>query len=453
MNSPRCSGSWHRRSFLQWGGLALGGLTQADVLASRAAAGESSRDTSVILLYLHGGPSHLETYDLKPDAPTEYRSLYQPIATNVPGLDVCEWFPLQAKIADKFSLVRSLHHDVGIHSDGGIIVLTGKRPTVLDPTSQSKSEHPDLGSIASRLRGIGRQGLPPYVAIPQAMYMTRPTYLGAQHGALVVGNPAAEGFRSPLPRPADEAGARQLERRRELLRQVDARGAAVPGVQSDAAEKFRELAFEMMTSPTASAAFDLAREPDSLRDRYGRHLWGQGCLLARRLAEAGTAVTTLYVDTPFQGPEYTNWDDHILNAGRPGHFADYMRRRLPPLDQALSALIEDIFARGSDRRILVVVMGEFGRTPRISHNASGTGRDHWPQAYTALVSGGGLRMGQVVGATNGKGEYPTERPYSPQDLLATVYRHLGIDWRQPFLDPAGRPTAILPHGEPIRELG
>jgi uncharacterized protein (DUF1501 family) len=170
------------------------------------------------------------------------------------------------------------------------------------------------------------------------------------------------------------------------------------------------------------------------------------------LAEAGAAVITLNINTPKNGEEFTNWDDHIQNAGRPGHFGKYMDVRLPYLDEALSALIEDIFARRLERRIMVVVTGEFGRTPRLSKNVNGVGRDHWPQAYTALVSGGGLRMGQVVGATNSRGEYPTERPYTPQDLLATIYRHLGIDWNTSFTDYAGRPVAVLPEGRVIDEL-
>jgi uncharacterized protein (DUF1501 family) len=208
----------------------------------------------------------------------------------------------------------------------------------------------------------------------------------------------------------------------------------------------------MLTSSHTARAFDLAPETDKVRDRYGRNLWGQACLLARRLAEAGTAVTTLFINTPRNGPQYTNWDDHAGNAGRPGHFAGYMSVRLPYLDQALSALIEDIFTRGLDRQIMVVVMGEFGRTPRLSKGPLGVGRDHWPDAYTALVSGGGLRMGQVIGATNSKGEFPSARPYSPKDLLATVYQHLGIDYRQAFLDHSGRPVPILAEGKPIVEL-
>jgi uncharacterized protein (DUF1501 family) len=219
-----------------------------------------------------------------------------------------------------------------------------------------------------------------------------------------------------------------------------------------ASDRLRDLAFHMLTRPEAAAAFDLTRESDALRDRYGRHLWGQACLLARRLAEAGTAVITLYIDTPQTGPDWTNWDDHIMNAGRPGHFARYMERRLPYLDQALSALIEDVYQRGRDRQILIVVMGEFGRTPRLAHNAQGTGRDHWPDACTVVLSGGGLRTGQVIGRTNSKAEYPIERPLTPQDILATVYRHLGIDPQHTFRDLAGRPIPVLFAGQPIAEL-
>jgi hypothetical protein len=447
-----CHGPVKRRDFLAIGSLAIGGLAFSDVLAGRAAAGATATDTSVILLYLHGGPSQLETYDLKPDAPIEYRGVFRPIATNVPGMEICELFPRQARLADKFSLVRSLNHDVGIHSDGGIVVLTGKRPTQLDPTSQSKSEHPDFGSITSRVRGLGPHVVPPYVAIPRQLYMTRPAYLGLQHAAFELNDPSSPNYLPPTVALASR-NAKSLDDRRRLLadfdrlrRDVDASG------EIEATDRFQRLALEIITSPRTAAAFDLSKENESLRDRYGRNLWGQGCLLARRLAEAGVGVISMYIDTPKTGQEFTNWDDHIMNAGRPGHFGKFMEVRLPYLDQALAALIEDVFARGLEQRILVVVMGEFGRTPRLSRNANGVGRDHWPQAYTALVSGGGLRMGQVVGATNSKAEFPVDRPYSPQDLLATVYQHLGIDPAATFDDFFGRPVHILNEGRPIDDL-
>jgi hypothetical protein len=431
----------------------MGGLGLADVLAARARAGQMTTDTSVILLYLHGGPSQLETYDLKPAAPIEYRSVFDPIRTNVPGLDICELFPLQAQLADKFSLVRSVHHTMSSHTDGGIEVLTGKTPLRPDPTSQSKSEHPDLGSIASRLNGPHPDAVPRYVAIPQPLYMIRPAYLGLHHGPFAVGDPSSKDYKPPTLQLATGAEGRGLDDRRGLVRQLDRlRGNLDLRGSLDGTDRFRDLAFDMLTGTKVAAAFDLSREKEALRERYGRHLWGQGCLLARRLAEAGTSVITLYIDTPKTGPEFTNWDDHILNAQRPGHFGGYMKTRLPYMDQALSALIADIFERGLDRRILVAVLGEFGRTPRLSHNANGSGRDHWPDAQTVLLSGGGLRMGQVVGATNSKAEFPVERPYTPKDILATIYRHLGIDSQITFPDHSGRPIHILEEGAPIREL-
>jgi Protein of unknown function (DUF1501) len=435
MFAPNSYGRFARRDFLRFGSLAMFGA------AVPAASASPRSDTSVILLYLHGGPSHLETYDLKPDAPEGYRSVFQPIRSTVPGMDFCEWFPRQAKIAGRLALVRSLHHDVNIHSDGGIVTLTGKRPTVLDPASQSKSEHPDFGSVVSRMRESQSTAVPQYVAIPTTPYMTRPTYAGRHHAGFAVGDPSSVTFRPPgLSLAATEIA--RLDDRRILFGKLE----------RSPADPLRNRAFDLLGSRTVAEAFDLARESEKLRDRYGRNLWGQGCLLARRLAEAGTGVVSLFIDTPKNGPEYTNWDDHIQNAGRPGHFAGYMKTRLPYLDECLSALIEDIYDRGLDRKVMVVAFGEFGRTPRLSTNANGTGRDHWPQAYSALVSGGGLRVGQVVGSTNARGEYPSTRPYTPQDLLATIYRHLGIDPSHAIVDASGRPTAILFEGRPIPEL-
>jgi len=440
------SDRFDRREMLRIGSLAIGGLTLPQMFAARAATPMPRRDTSVIMLYLHGGPSHLETYDIKPSAPEGYRSVFKPIPTNVPGIDICEHFPRQAKIADKFAIVRSLNHDVNIHSDGGIVVLTGKRPTVLDPSSTSKSEHPDFGSIASHIRGYGPDPVPPYVTIPVSPYMTRPTYLGLHNAGFAVGDPSTPNYRPPqlTLNSRDIAG---LDDRRRLLHELDrVRASLNPG------DRFREQAFDLLTSRKVGEAFDRTRESEKVRDRYGRNIWGQGCLLARRLATAGVAVINLYINTPQNGPDFTNWDDHIQNAGRPGHFAGFMKTRLPYLDECLSALIEDVYDRGLDRNIMIVVVGEFGRTPRLSTNANGTGRDHWPQAYSALISGGGLRVGQVVGATNSRGEHPAARPYSPQDLLATMYRHLGIDPSQPLMDATGRPTPILADGTPIPEL-
>ena len=452
MPFSRCAGPLNRRDFIQVGSLALGGLSLTDVFAGRAAAGDIHKDTSVILAFLNGGPSQLETYDLKPDAPSSYRGVFEPIETNVPGIQIAELFPLQAKLADKFSLVRSLHHDLDSHSDSGIIVLTGKRVRKPDPTSRSKSEHPDFGSIASSVRGMTRHAIPPYAAIPQQLDMTQPSYLGRHHRAFDIGDPSAQDYSPQQFRIVGGRDGEKLENRKTLLKQLDRfrSGLDLSG-NLDGMEKFRDLAYRMLTSPKTAQAFDISQEDGKLRDRYGRNMWGQGCLLARRLAEAGTSVITVYFDR-LKAASNSNWDDHPGADGRPGHFAQFMGPRMPALDQCLSALIQDIFDRGLDKRVMVVAVGEFGRTPRLSQVDGNTGRDHWPRAYTALVSGGGLKMGQVVGATNSKAEYPTERPYTPQDLLATIYRHLGIDIHTTFNDFAGRPIAVLDSGEPIPEL-
>jgi uncharacterized protein (DUF1501 family) len=207
----------------------------------------------------------------------------------------------------------------------------------------------------------------------------------------------------------------------------------------------------MLISPKVASAFDLSREDPRLRDRYGRHLWGQGCLLARRLAEAGSSVITIDALAPSLKERYFSWDDHI-NAQTRWDLGDAMRHRAPFMDQALSALIEDVYARGLDRKVLIVAAGEFGRTPRLTHAAGLIGRDHWPDAQSALISGGGFRMGQVIGSTDRQGAYPAERPLTPKDLLATIYRHLGIDHRAEFRDVTGRPVPVLAEGEPIPEL-
>lgn len=258
----------NRREFLQIGLLGVGGLALSDVMAARAVAETVNSDTSTIMLYLHGGPSQLETYDLKPQAPIEYRSIFNPIATNVSGMEICELFPRQAAIADKFSLVRSLNHDIGIHSDGGIIVMTGKRPSVLDPTSQSKSEHPDFGSITSRLRGMGANAIPPYVAVPSQPYYTRPTYLGRHHAAFDAGDPSSTDYAPLQTQIRVGRDAVVMENRKALLADFDRlRKDLDQSGQLEAAGHFRERAFELLTSSKTAAAFDLSKEDDRLRDR------------------------------------------------------------------------------------------------------------------------------------------------------------------------------------------
>jgi hypothetical protein len=368
-------------------------------------------------------------------------------------MEICEYMPLQAKIADRFSLIRSLHHNMSAHNDGSIEMLTGKTPSVPDPTSQARSEHPDFGMIASRLRGPTSSGLPQYIGAQRAPFMTNPGYLGASHRAFETGDPSQPKFAPRNLTLVTGVNNGRLDDRKHLLSQFDDMRRAVDQEQ-DGTDEFRAAAFSILTSPAVANAFDLSREDTTLRDRYGRHRWGQSCLLARRLAEAGAAVINVDATAPNDTTKHFSWDDHA------GAFhLDYAQReRLPQMDQALTALINDLHDRGLDQNVLVIACGEFGRTPRVTHAATnfsgqiGLGRDHWPNAFSALIAGGGLRMGQVVGQTNSKSEYPTHDPVTPQDLLATVYRHLGIDWRQQFLNFAGRPVPILPSGRPIRQL-
>jgi hypothetical protein len=442
-----------RREFLRIGTLALGGLALPDLLRVRAQAATSPPDTTVILFWMWGGPSQLETWDCKPDAPSEYRGPLRPIHTTVPGLDVCEVFPLQAKLGHRISLVRSLHHKMSSHNDGSIELLTGKTPVKEDPTSTAKSEHPDFGMIASHARAQDPSGLPRYVGIPRVPFMVQPNYLGMAHAGFAAGNPALADYRPRNLLLDAGVDGRRLDDRRGLVAQLDRlRRAHDLAGAVQATDEFRHQAFQLLTSTTVADAFALERETAATRDRYGRHLWGQSCLLARRLAEAGVSVITIDALTPEPGnPIYFSWDDHA-NPATGWNLEGAMRLRGPYMDQALSALIEDVYARGLDRKVLIVAVGEFGRTPRLTSPQGVLGRDHWPSAQAALVSGGGLRMGQVIGATTSKAEYPVERPLAPQDLLATIYRHLGIDYRATIADFAGRPQHILSSGEPIREL-
>lgn len=448
-----CAGPLARREFLRAGVLGLGGLSLADVLAARAVAGSPEAATSVILFWMWGGPSQLETFDPKPEAPSEYRGPFRSIPTRVPGMDVCEAFPLLAQMTDKVSFVRSLHHTMSSHNDGSIELLTGKTPLVPDPSSTARSDHPDFGMIAGRVRGPHRQGIPQYVGIPTQPFMTQPGYLGLAHKAYVTGDPAVENFAPPNLSLAAGVDGTRLNDRRALVSQFDRfqRGIDVAG-SLDGVEQFRAAAMTMLTSPAVRDAFDLGRESPKLRDRYGRHLWGQSCLLARRLAEAGTAVVTIDALAPKAGmPLYFSWDDHA-NAQPGWDLATGMKLRAEHMDPAITTLIDDLHQRGLDKRVLVVAVGEFGRTPRVSQANGCLGRDHWPSAMTALVAGGGTTGGQVIGATTSKAEYPTERPLTPQDLLATIYRHLGISPEIAFPNFAGRPIPILSTGTPIREL-
>jgi hypothetical protein len=428
-----------RRDFLQAGALGLGGLTLADTLRLRA-QGNGRRPRSVIMIWLAGGPSHIDMYDLKPDAPIEYRGEFKPIKTKVPGFDICELMPLQAQITDKLALVRTLQYeDPKSHNPEQI--FTGY---------PVPAQRPPFGAVISRF-GQGRKDLPAYVSLGKRIYggaggerleSEKPFFLGAAHGPLYVESMArSEG------KPDDDAAVRNLGRhpettperlddRRQLLkaldtqlRHLDSRPAA-GGVDA-----FTAQAFDLLSSPRARAAFDLEREPSQVRQRYAS---GQSrkLLMALRLAEAGVPVVTL---------QFGSWDTHY------GNFTA-LRSLLPAFDRGLHPFIIDLHERGLDKEVLVVILGEMGRTPKVATtDRYGGGRHHWMEASFALFAGA-VRTGQVIGETDSRAERPKTRGLGPQNLLGTIYHLLGIDPKLQVPDFTGRPTALLDDGEPIEEL-
>lgn len=463
------SSSLSRRELLRTGLVGFTSLSLAELLRIRAMAeaqnpaAKPAEKTAVILVWLRGGGSHLETFDPKPDAPADYRGPYGPIETNVAGIRIGELLPRLSKLADKYALLRSVAHTGGGHPAGSLQILAGDP----DPQDKIKPVYPDWMSVVSYLRRDPKRALPNYVAVnPVDNYdsftIAGPTYVGPAYEPFkVTGDPSSPTFEIPN---IGASGERQssLSRRMglkgsldQLRRQMDATGVM------QAADAFESQALNLLTSPEARAAFDLSKEDDKLRDRYGRHQWGQQCLLARRLVEAGVDVVTTEFDGPLCG-RVQNWDDHSVNQ----HVFDAYKFRSPTFDQSVSALIEDVYQRGLDKRVLVIVTGEFGRTPRISYVASSgggvasgeagviqPGRDHWPRANSMLFAGGGIKTGQVIGATDARGEDPIERRVGPGDFLATIYRHLGIDYRRVALPNfAGRPIPIVSEGEAIAEL-
>ena len=452
-----------RRRFLHAGSLHSVGLGLSHVMRLRdlSASELPARrdDTAVILVWLTGGLSHMDTYDLKPEAPLEYRGDFAPIRTNVPGIEVGELLPLQAKIADKFSLIRSVSHGYSDHDGAHKRILTGRSPK---SAVGFVNDAPSVGCIVNKVREPLRPDMLAFTSGQRPdtnadSYSQGAGYLGKSYEPFLVGDPSLEKWSIPNLTVIPELAPRMTDRR-ALLAGFDRVRSNIDVMEvMTSGDHFQQKALSLLTSDSVRKAFDISQEDPALRDRYGRNAYGQQALLARRLVEAGTSFANVVMEHPgIPGPRDSiyNWDCHAVNC----HVFNDARWRFPPFDQAVSALIEDIYARGLDRKVLIVVTGEFGHTPRISYQkGTGTGvmqpgRDHWPGAMSILVSGGGLRMGQVIGSTNQLGEAPKDRPLSPNDLWATVYRHLGIDTEHSFLDHSGRPMPILTDGEPIREL-
>jgi len=442
------------------GSLALGGFTLGDLLRCRAQAGTSATsDHSVIFIWLPGGPPHMEMYDMKPNAPSDYRGDFRPIPTVVPGLEVCEHLPLHARMADRFNIIRSVAHKFADHGGGHKRFLTGRDP--LQP-SGFVNDYPMVGSIVAKLRERRDAKIPMYVTGVDGgrqgidVFSFGSAYLGpATHPFFVVGDPNQPDFKIQNISLAPQMEGR-LDDRVRLLKGFDnLRRAADVSSTMASIDTFNQQALAMLTSDQARQAFDLSAEPDAVRDRYGRHPWGQRALMARRLVEAGVTFVTMVMENPI--PPGTaapkdlvyNWDSHAVHC----HLFTDAKVRLPIYDRTITTLVDDLYQRGLDKRVLLIVTGEFGRTPRITYANGRPGRDHWPNAMSMLVAGAGMRTGQVVGSTNSKGEQPKDRPLTPNDLWATMYRHLGIDYDQiSFPDYRGRPMSILPYGEPISEL-
>jgi hypothetical protein len=432
-----CDGTT-RRVFLRIGSLGVGGiglnaLALPDLLRLRALGAAPNNRKAVILVWQAGGPSHLDMYDLKPDAPAEFRGEFRPIATNVAGVDISEHLPLQARIMDKLAIVRSGCHTNAGHGMGSQWMLTGWQPTI----EVNDNIYPCIGSVAARMKGPNEPGMPAYVNLPRPLGLGKAAYLGASFNPFSPdSDPNSDGFQVRNLKLSGRVDLARLDRREQLLRRLD-------GIRRDVdtkgdilgIDKFYRDALEMVTNDKAQQAFNVQSEPAKLRDEYGRNDLGQSCLLARRLVEAGVTFVAIQAGG--------GWDTHGDN------FKQLKDNLLPKYDRAVSALVTDLYDRGLQNDVLVMAMGEFGRTPRIN---GGAGRDHWPQAMSVLYAGGGLRMGQAIGATNDKAEYPTSKPATPGCLLSTMYRVLGVDHCHVFHDQANRPLPILAEGQPIEDL-
>lgn len=429
-----CCDGVSRRELIRVGGLGVFGLSLAGLLRARAAAakGAERRSAAVIFVELAGGPTHIETYDPKPNAPIEYRGPLGTIATNLAGVQFSELMVQQARIMDKLAVLRAVTHSSSSHGTSAHLTQTGYY--LRDP-QRRENDMPCAGSIASQLRGPNQVGVPAYVAIPQVMRFGGPAYFGKRFSPFETGgDPAASKFEVNNLSLNASLNLERLTDRRSLLSALDGQQRAADSQGTGAAiDHFSREAFDMVTGDRARRAFQIEAEPSSTRDRYGRHTTGQSLLLARRLVEAGVTFVTVRVG---------GWDDHVQIEQR-------MKDKGPAYDQGLAALVEDIHERGLDRDVLVVAMGEFGRTPRIN---AGAGRDHWGTLMSVVLAGGGLKVGQIVGSSNDKAETPQDLPYRPENILATIYRHLGIDPQLTFNDFSGRPRYILENRTLVKEL-
>jgi uncharacterized protein (DUF1501 family) len=427
-SSIYCDGV-RRRDFIKVGALGGLGMNLAGYLRL-AEAGQvaPAKGRSAIYIYLQGGPSHLDMFDLKPNAPAEIRGEFKPIKTNVAGIEICEHLPKLAQCADKYTILRGVSHTLGAHNLGTDYLNTGNRPT-------PALDYPSYGAVISREMPASKE-LPAAVAIPNTNQRTG--YLGVQYAALettaspALGKPfAVRGISL-----AKSLTISDMQRRHHLLADLD---TAFKGYErsSDVLEgldQFERQAYDIISSPAARKAFDTSLEPTTVAEKFGNHTFGQSCLLATRLVEAGVRFVTV---------TYGGWDTHGQN------FKALKEKRLPELDDGLSAMLTSLTQRGLMDSTSVFVTGEFGRTPKINPNA---GRDHWPQAMFVLLAGGGMKTGRVIGASDEKAMKPKDRAISPDDVAASFYHSLGIDYTKEYQTPTGRPVMIVRNGNLVPEL-
>jgi hypothetical protein len=452
-----------RRTLLQWGGLGALGLGLPELLRS-AAVGAPARPATAdacILVFLFGGPSQIDTWDMKPEAPSDFRGEFRPIDTCVPGIQVCEHFSRLAQVMDRVTIVRSMQHQHPRHGYGLYYMFTGRehpRPDLDAPPTPN--DFPSLGSLVTKLQGA-RRGFPPAVTLPRwNRFLDVPNdYAGETAGFLgksydpwlVKAPPNSSAFEVAGVELPGGMTLERLAQRRDLLSGLD-RQLALWGDQelNDLHNTLYQQAFALVTRPEARQAFDLEQESAATRDRYGRHPFGQGMLLGRRLVEAGTRLVTVNWHDDGSDVKSPFWDTHMDN------FSTLRERLIPPADEAISALIGDLSERGMLERTLVLVMGEFGRTPKVgrvvmNNNTNPTGRDHWPHAYSILLAGGGVPGGRVFGASDERAAFVTDAPISPPDLTATILGLLGCDLEARIYDRQSRPHFVT-EGRPVWEL-
>ena len=429
--SRRCDGV-SRRDFLRVGALGGLGLTLPALLRGEAHAGErrGARAKSVVLVYLGGGMSHHDTFDPKPDAPTEVRGQYKPITSCLPGVQVSEKMPLMAQQLDKVSLVRSGSHNNDHHETATNWVLCGKFGSAF-------GDYPAMGAVVAYEMGFRGQ-LPPYVAVPRNPSFTwelgKSAYLGGRYESFKAGDPNEANYKVQDVSPAEAVTPQREQRRQNLLGAVDDLARQVQGNdQIETYDEFHQRAATMILSSEARSAFAIEAESDRLRERYGRTTFGQSCLLGRRLIERGVRFVTI---------NYGGWDHHAK-------IFESLDKKLPEFDQGFSALLADMDTRGLLAETMVLAFGEFGRSPKVNKDA---GRDHWGPAASLVFAGGGVTRGQVVGATDKMGGFAARRPVAPGDVACTVFQALGIDPTKMLPSPDGRPVSILDTGETIKEL-